>query len=59
MKIKTIEIEVGEPKTRIDLAEGLRVIAADIESGFYSGIAGWSDVSWNITCEDESDKGTE
>ena len=53
-KISAIEINLGDEKERQEVADGLRVIAQQIENGAYSGIAGWSDVSWKITLGDES-----
>lgn len=47
-KISQINIFLGDEKTRQEVVDGLRVIADDIERGSNSGIAGWSDVSWNI-----------
>ena len=47
-KISQINIFLGDEKTRHEVVDGLRVIADDIERGCNSGIAGWSDVSWNI-----------
>lgn len=55
-KISQVNIFLGDPKTRDEVVEGLRVIANDIERGCYSGIAGWSDVSWNIDLSDEEDE---
>lgn len=55
-KISQVNIFLGDPKTRQEVVEGLRVIANDIERGCYSGIAGWSDVSWNIDLSDEEDE---
>ena len=55
-KISQVNIFLGDPKTRSDVAQGLRIIADNIESGFSSGIAGWSDVSWNIDMSDEEDE---
>lgn len=55
-KIYQVNIFLGDPKTRQEVAEGLRVIANDIERGCYSGIAGWSDVSWNIDLSDDEDE---
>lgn len=54
-KIKQINIFLGDEKTRSDVAEALRVIANDIDRGCYSGIAGWSDVSWNMDLGDEDE----
>lgn len=54
-KFESIEIDIGDPKDRTEIAEGLRTIANDIERGCYSGIAGWSDVSWSLKLSDEED----
>lgn len=55
-KIAQINIDLGDEKTRTELVEGLRIIANDIERGCYSGIAGWSDVSWDIELGEESEE---
>lgn len=44
--IKAIGIDLGEPKTEEDVAIALQEIAKQINNGSYSGIVGWSDVSW-------------
>lgn len=53
-KIEKIEINLGSVKTPDELAQGLRVIAGDIEQGYQSGIAGWSDMSWSISWINET-----
>ena len=53
-KFSKIEINLGDSKDRMEVVDGLRCIADQIEFGAYSGIAGWSDVSWNLTLEEES-----
>ena len=55
-KIKQINIFLGDEKTRQEVVDGLRVIANDLERGCYSGIAGWSDVSWNIDLGEEDEE---
>lgn len=55
-KISEITINIGDEKTRTEVAEGLRVIANDIERGCWSGIAGWSDVSWSIKQGNETEE---
>ena len=52
-KFESIEINLGDPKTRQEVADGLRCIADQIEFGAYSGIAGWSDVSWALKIDEE------
>lgn len=47
-KISQINIFLGDEKTRQEVVDALRIIANDIERGCFSGIAGWSDVSWNM-----------
>lgn len=51
-KFKSIEIDLGEPKDRFEIAEALRLIAQKIESDYNSGIVGWSDVSWSVEREE-------
>lgn len=47
--IKGIEIELGSVKTMDEVAEALETIARDIRhEQAYSGIVGWSDVSWSL-----------
>ena len=40
-------------KKDFEVAEALRLLANDIEDGKYSGIVGWSDVSWSIDLSEE------
>lgn len=51
--IKNIEINLGEPKTMDEMAEALESMANQIRNGYYSGIVGWSDISWSLEDEDE------
>ena len=51
-KITSISIELSSEKTPIEVADALRIIANDIENGYIRGIAGWSDVSWEMEGED-------
>lgn len=56
-KIESIEINLGESKTRTELSDALRILANDIENGYYSGIIGWSDISWKVgLSEDKEDE---
>lgn len=55
-KISQINIFLGDEKTRQDVSDALRIIADSIESGYSSGIAGWSDVSWNLDFGKEEDE---
>lgn len=50
--IKNININLGSDKKDFEVAEALRLLANDIEDGNYSGIVGWSDVSWSIDLSD-------
>ena len=52
-KIISISIELSSPKTKTEVADALRVIAKDIDNGYIRGIAGWSDVSWEMEGEDK------
>lgn len=52
-KFESIEINLGDPKDRQEVADGLRCIADQIEFGAYSGIAGWSDVSWALKLDED------
>ena len=52
-RFEKIEISLGDPKTRGEIMEALQLIARDIDSGCYSGIVGWSDVSWSIKRSDD------
>ena len=47
-KVSQVNIFLGEEKERSEVADALRIIADSIENGYSSGIAGWSDVSWNL-----------
>ena len=58
-KISQINIFLGDEKERSEVAAALRVIADDIDRGCYSGIAGWSDVSWNMDLGEEDEKENE
>lgn len=58
-KFKQVNIFLGDEKTRSEVVEALRIIANDIERGCYSGIAGWSDVSWNIDLGEENEEDEE
>ena len=51
--IESIDINLGDKKENFDVAEALRLIANDIEDGKYSGIVGWSDVSWSVDLSEE------
>jgi len=55
-KISQINISIGDEKERSEVAAALRVIADDIDRGCYSGIAGWSDVSWNMDLGEEDEE---
>ena len=55
-KISQINIFLGDEKTRSETADALRVIADDIDRGCFSGIAGWSDVSWNVDLGEEDEE---
>lgn len=50
-KVETITIELSSEKTPGEVADALRVIAKDIDNGYIRGIAGWSDVSWEMEGE--------
>ena len=50
--IKNIEIDLGDPKIMDEVAEALETIAKQIRNGYYSGIVGWSDVSWSLEEEE-------
>lgn len=52
-RFENIEIDLGDPKSRDEIVEVLELIAKDIDSGCYSGIVGWSDVSWSIKRSDD------
>ena len=47
-KVETITIELSSEKTPREVADALRVIAKDIDEGYIRGIAGWSDVTWEM-----------
>ena len=47
-KVETITIELISEKTPDEVADALRVIAKDIDEGYICGIAGWSDVTWEM-----------
>ena len=51
--IENININLGSDKKDFEVAEALRLLANDIEDGKYSGIVGWSDVSWSIDLSEE------
>jgi len=51
--IENININLGSDKKDFELAEALRLLANDIEDGKYSGIVGWSDVSWSVDLSEE------
>lgn len=51
-KFESIEIDLGEPKDRFEIAEALRLIAKEIERDYTAGIVGWSDVSWSVEREE-------
>ena len=55
-KISQINIFLGNPKEKEDVADALKIIAENIENGYVCGIAGWSDVSWNIDFSEENDE---
>ena len=55
-KISQINIFLGDEKERSEVAAALRVIADDIDRGCFSGIAGWSDVSWNMDLGEEDEE---
>lgn len=50
-KVEKITIELSSEKTPGEVADALRVIAKDIDNGYIRGIAGWSDVSWEMEGE--------
>ena len=54
-KISQVNIFLGDPKGKEEVGEALKIIADNIENGYVSGIAGWSDVSWNIDISEEED----
>ena len=51
IKVEKIEIELSSEKTPGEVADALRVIAKDIDNGYIRGIAGWSDISWEMEGE--------
>ena len=55
-KIKQVNIFLGDEKTKSEVADGLRIIAEKIEEGYTSGIAGWSDLSWDIDYGEENEE---
>lgn len=58
--IENININLGCDKKDYEVAEALRLLADDIEDGKYSGIVGWSDVSWSVDLsENEYDEESE
>lgn len=50
-KVEKIEIELSSEKTPSEVADALRVIAKDIDNGYIRGIAGWSEISWEMEGE--------
>lgn len=58
-KVVSIEINCDEARDPSSFAEGLRIIARDIDAGYCSGIVGWSDMVWNLVYEDNEEKDIE
>lgn len=59
MKYKEIEIDLGDSKRPDEVAMALRDIAEKVENGYYSGIVGWSDVSWSVKIDEDGEDGTD
>ena len=51
--IEEIEINLNGNIKDFELAEALRILADNIESGCVSGLIGWSDIGWYLTLSDE------
>ena len=54
-KVIGIEIFCDIAREPEDFAAGLKIIANDIENGYSSGIAGWSDIVWNLIYDEGED----